>query len=191
MSKVDLVLLGLLKEKPRHGYDILQEVRQRDMKNWVGVSAPAIYKGLERLEEQTFLSAKEETGSSRPDRRVYTISAKGEEQFRKLLHQSLEETKHPFFRLLIAFGFAHLADKGDLLDSLARRRNSLLDSSQEIRDLSKRMQENPGVPLHAGEIIGYYRDLVKMEIQWLDRAKEMLESVDQWPEGVLGTCEKD
>ena len=75
MSKVDLVILGLLMEKARHGYDILQQMERRDMKNWVGVSTPAIYKGLARLESKRVLRARTESGTSHPDRTVYEIRA--------------------------------------------------------------------------------------------------------------------
>ena len=108
MSKVDLVILGLLMEKPRHGYDIMQEMDNRDMKNWIGVSTPAIYKGLSRLESKRVLEARTESGLSHPDRTVYEITPEGRELFHRIVAEAISEPEHLFLNLMAGVGFAHL-----------------------------------------------------------------------------------
>ena len=100
MLKIDLVLLGLLMEQPRHGYDIKQEIDQRDMKSWVGISTPSIYNGLARLERQGALEAHKEPGGQHGDRTVYTITNQGRSLFELNLQQAFTELEHPLFQIL-------------------------------------------------------------------------------------------
>ena len=39
----DLVLLSLLAEKPRHGYQANAELERRQVRDWAGISRPKVY----------------------------------------------------------------------------------------------------------------------------------------------------
>ncbi len=185
MSKVDLVLLGLLSEAPRHGYDIKQQIEHRHMESWVGITMPAIYKGLTRLEGKNDLSAHSESTATHPDRKVYSITEQGRETFQRLLHESLREPEHPFFRLLMGFGFSHLSEKQALLDSLAQRQERMTVLSAEVDETKRELSERNCGPETSVEIVQYYIDLIEMERKWLKRVHAHIESVEPWPEGVF------
>jgi len=185
VSKVDLVLLGLLSEEPRHGYDIKQEIKRRNMENWVGVTTPAIYKGLARLEAKKDLSAHSETSSAHPDRTVYSITEQGRETIQRILHQSISELVHPFFPMLMGYGFAHLSDKPTLLASLATRLERVRGLRKEVEEIHEHFEEAECYPETAMDIVQYYADLVEMEIKWLKRILAKTEGTEPWPEGVF------
>jgi len=185
MSKVDLVLLGLLSEQPRHGYDIKQEIKRRNMDSWVGITTPAIYKGLARLEGKKDLSAHSETTAAHPDRIVYSITDQGRETFQRILHQSLTEFVHPYFPMLMGYGFAYLSDKPTLLDSLKSRLEGFAALKDEVAEIEKQFKEAECYPETALDIVQYYMDLVEMEIKWLKRILAKIEGVEPWPEGVF------
>lgn len=185
MSKVDLVLLGLLSEQPRHGYDIKLEIERRHMKAWVGITAPAIYKGLTRLEAKKDLAARHESSGVHPDRTVFSITRQGRKTFQRLIHESLRELEHPFFKLLMGFGFVHLADKDALLSSLAlrlERVTALRGGVDEAKENIRAMDCHPETVL---EIVQYYSDFIEMEKNWLKRVHAYIASVEPWPEGVF------
>ena len=52
ISKVATMVLGLLAEGERHGYNILWEMEERGMMRWARVSRVAVYKALSRLESR-------------------------------------------------------------------------------------------------------------------------------------------
>jgi DNA-binding PadR family transcriptional regulator len=62
------VVLSLLQERPRHGYDLLQALRERGF----SVSQGAIYTVLSALEEAGLIVGREEG-----DRRIYEMSERG------------------------------------------------------------------------------------------------------------------
>jgi DNA-binding PadR family transcriptional regulator len=182
VSKVDLVILGLVSEKPRHGYDILREIARRDMQHWVGVSNPAIYKGLARLEAKRLISSERVSGDRHPDRTVYALSEDGRSAFRRLLERALVEPQRPHFDFLVGIGFAHLAEKDVLLGHVAARREQLEPLLKLLAD-HRASFADIGHPFTADEIIGFYEDLVRMELSWLERFRARVEATASWPEG--------
>ncbi len=190
MSKVDLVILGLLTEKSRHGYDILQQIENREMKKWVGISTPAIYKGLTRLESKRVLRARTESSASHPDRTVYEITADGREYFHRLMREALSEPKHIFLDMLTGIGFAHLEDKRTLIDALKERQEKLLPlrdflDTHSVTNHCVEGTELHGEPITANAIIDFYRKLIALELDWLDGFIVQVRKIRNWPEGVF------
>ncbi len=182
MSKVDLVILGLLIERPRHGYDILQELERRDMKNWVGISTPSIYKGLTRLQAKKVLTAHQESGSRHPDRTVYKVTPAGIDYFHRLMSEALAEPEHIFLNLMTGAGFAHLEDRPVLLEHLEQRRLKL----EPILDFLKSHCDTVAhTSIVAEDIIRFYLELIKLEIDWISRFSKRVAGISRWPEGVV------
>ncbi len=70
-GNVKFAILDLLKEKPRHGYDIIREMEERSG----GVYSPSpgvIYPTLQALEDQDFVKSAEQDG-----KKVYSITEAG------------------------------------------------------------------------------------------------------------------
>ena len=45
----DLVVLSLLAERPRHGYEVVSELDRRQIRDWANVSRPQVYYSLDKL----------------------------------------------------------------------------------------------------------------------------------------------
>ncbi len=73
------VILDLLKDKPRHGYDIIRELEEQSHGMYTP-SPGAVYPTLQMLEEMGYASATERDG-----KKIYTITEQG--------HQFLAERK--------------------------------------------------------------------------------------------------
>jgi len=66
------VVLKLIREKPRHGYEIIKEMEER-FAGWYTPSAGTVYPTLQLLEDQGFVRAVEADG-----KKVYHITPEGE-----------------------------------------------------------------------------------------------------------------
>jgi DNA-binding PadR family transcriptional regulator len=78
LTTPDLVLLSLLCELPRHGYEANLELERRDVKDWAGVSRPQVYYSLEKLSRLGLVgAAKSEEPIAGPERRVLATTRKG------------------------------------------------------------------------------------------------------------------
>ncbi len=125
-GEVKYVILRLLKEKPRHGYEVIKALEEK-MGGWYTPSAGTIYPTLQLLEDQGYVRVVETEG-----KKVYHITPEGEaflEEHRDVLDEILErvrgavrgfaggsmgELSEAFARLArLAYGEAWRADPGD------------------------------------------------------------------------------
>ena len=83
-----LFVLGLLAERPRHGYEIRKWLEQRRTDLWANVPPGSIYHALKKMTAEGFvkLNSAEQSGLRR--RAVYAITPRGRGEFRRLLHEA-------------------------------------------------------------------------------------------------------
>ncbi len=72
------MLLGSLMERPLHGYLLKTEAFRRVFREF-GVNDNHLYPTLKKLEEEGLIRKKAEISEGRPDRHVYSITARGKD----------------------------------------------------------------------------------------------------------------
>lgn len=92
-SVLDLMLLGLVLEKPRSAYSLGQDMQRDGSLHWVKMSIPSIYKKVCRLAEQGYLRGNSDS-SGRLAKTVYTITPEGRARFEQLM---LEIAANPVY----------------------------------------------------------------------------------------------
>ena len=98
ITNKEAALLNLLSEKPKHAYEIEQDIKERDMRFWTEISMSSVYKLLNKLEGQQLLSSKVKLSKKQVAQKVYTLTARGRKAFREkltLLLSTWEASKHP------------------------------------------------------------------------------------------------
>jgi len=86
-GEVKYVILRLLREKPRHGYEIIKALEER-MGGWYTPSPGTVYPTLQLLEDQGYIRVVETEG-----KKVYQITPEGEaflEQHRDVLDEIMD-----------------------------------------------------------------------------------------------------
>src|SRR5215471_518867 len=78
LTTPDLVILSLLDERPRHGYEVNAELERRQVRDWAGVSRPQIYYSLDKLARLRLVrSTGSEEPAEGPDRHVFETTPDG------------------------------------------------------------------------------------------------------------------
>lgn len=87
-----LLVLGLLKEKPLSGYDIQLALQVSDAESWGGVLVGSIYHALKKLEKDGHIeiASLEQTGNRQ--KAVYQITDTGVEHLYKLIADVLQSS---------------------------------------------------------------------------------------------------
>ena len=85
MATIDLIVLGMLKDKPLSAYEIQKLVEYRNISKWVKISTPSIYKKVIQLEKKGYILGKTTKEGNMPEKAVYTLTRKGEEEFENLM----------------------------------------------------------------------------------------------------------
>ncbi len=104
MIEQELLLLGLLRQAPKHGYEIKIKVREI-LSLFAGVELKSIYYPLKVLEKKGLLTKQANKLGRRPERFVYCLTAKGKERFEALLSKNLLNFKRPQFTLDLSLYF--------------------------------------------------------------------------------------
>lgn len=57
MSSIDLVILGIVLEKPQSAYDIQKDIEYHNFSRWTKISIPSVYKKVLQLKEKGYLTS--------------------------------------------------------------------------------------------------------------------------------------
>lgn len=79
-----LLLLGLLSEQDRHGYE-LNDFIEHNLQNVIKLSKATAYQLLDRLEQHGFIESRLEQHGQRPNRKVYRLTDAGKQHLERLL----------------------------------------------------------------------------------------------------------
>ena len=159
---LELAILGLLKERSMHGYELKKQLGQRLGFFWT-VSFGSLYPTLKKLERKRVVERLPGQGSRR--KHVYRITAAGEEEFLALLedgpHSAWEDEKFP---LRLAF-FQYLRPE-TRIRLLERRKQTLEDRLAEgRRSLSAAGRRADGYTL---SLMRHGVSVTEHDIAWLD-----------------------
>lgn len=88
MSSVDLTILGFLMEKPMSPYEIVKVINDRNIKDMVKISEPAIYKNIIKLHSKGYLGKEIAKEGERPEKAVYSMNDSGRGFFLELMENS-------------------------------------------------------------------------------------------------------
>jgi DNA-binding PadR family transcriptional regulator len=157
------VVLAMLAKEPTYGYELRARLRQALGAIGAEMNPGQIYVTLTRLEKSGLVSVTAEPGQTRPDRKVYELTAAGQQR----VAAWLAEVAWPrpdlaeFHLKLIAAAAAGLADPIVIVD--AQRRELL----RRLRDTQRAALDEPDTsdaePLLEGIVLRLQADL-----RWLE-----------------------
>lgn len=164
---LELGVLGLLKERDMHGYELRKQLTQRLGLFW-SVSFGSLYPTLRRLEKRGAIHRVRPPAGTTSGRRkhVYRITAAGEQTFLDLLtdgaNATVDEDK---FSLRLAF-FRYLAPE-IRIRLLERRRATLEQRLDEGRE-SLRSAKRGKLDSYTLSLMRHGVDVTERDIAWLD-----------------------
>lgn len=85
MSTINLIILGLLLEKPMSAYEMAQLVDSWLMRKLLKISSPAVYKNLKVLYKKSYLTAKAVKEGEMAEKKIYSITETGRAYFFELM----------------------------------------------------------------------------------------------------------
>jgi DNA-binding PadR family transcriptional regulator len=162
---LELAVMGLLKERPMHGYQLSRELRDSLGGLW-RVSYGSLYPTLRRLERDGAIES--EAGDERGARRkkVYRITPKGEQVFLELLQESPQDTQTEDARFRMRLAFFRYLPPETRIRLLERRRQALQDRLATISE-SLRVGRG-GTDDYGRAVIEHNRSVTESDISWLE-----------------------
>lgn len=169
MSTIDLMLLGVLMQKPMNAYEMKKEMENRSIQNWIKISSPSIYKNFLKLYKQGYVDGKVVREGEMPEKTIYSINDKGRKYFMRLMQQYSEcpGTVYIDFCVFIA-NLQNIDSKTGLqmiehlLENLAIKRDSVSDQLKAEHEES----------FYATAIIELYSQMYQLFCNWAMKFRE-------------------
>ena len=171
LTTPDLVILSLLAERPRHGYEVNATLNERNIREWAAVSRPQIYYSLDKLTRLKLIRVTtHDAPAAGPEKRVFETTAAGRERLADALEAKhwVQGQTHPPFLTWLALSWQarprsfqrQLKARTEFLSQkLAAAKKTLADVMTEV-----------GHPYHeAVWMLQLAISKFELELAWLER----------------------
>jgi len=163
---VRLLILGLLRQGPLHGYEI-KRIIATEMADWTSVAVGSIYFALDKLSAQALIEVRETSrDGGRPEKTVYAITASGRNEFLSLLRQTWAEVERGSFPLDTGVAFMDSLPKAELRGYLKRRIGILEGILAGLALHRSETLEKPELPTQARFIFSHHELHLRAELEW-------------------------
>jgi DNA-binding PadR family transcriptional regulator len=173
MNRYDLIILGLLDEKPQHGYDIKTFVEEHELQRWANINVSSLYNRLAWLSKHDYIHGIEEQVGNRPMRTSFQITETGHE----LLRQETMEFISGFNDdpRTLGLSFLHVLPR-DLAIETVQAHVDYLESEVKRQKALIRERKKEGELLHElSPILSYMSlDHIKVELKYMKVVLEVL-----------------
>ena len=119
-----LIILGILKQGPKHGYEIKKTV-QKTLGMFTSLENKSIYYPLAKMEKEGLIKKKIGSSRGRPTRYVYTTTPRGDKEFLSLAMKVLVSRKRPFIDIDIPLYFLPYLESREVIARLRLRKRFL------------------------------------------------------------------
>lgn len=171
-------ILGLLAQKPRHGYELHAAFSAVSGATW-DLKPAQVYTTLERLEESGLVQTKSDLGEGRePARRIYAITRDGREALQEWFADGVP-TEHQRDEFYVKLMVGLVSGQADPMRIIQTQRVRLY---QELHDATaQRDGYNPRAEMAQILLVDKAIMHLEADLRWLDIIEMRLESIKGQP----------
>jgi len=176
---VRYALLGLLAQRPGHGYELYSTLLSivGGQENW-DLKPAQIYTTLARLENSGLIRQAGLNKDSGPEKRVYAITSKGKQEVTHWFREGVPEdhVRDEFFiKLMIALAL----DEVDAVEIIRIQRNTLYQQLHNVT--TQRQNAKPGQDMARLLMLDKTVMHLEADLRWLEMIEARLEEVAHQP----------
>ena len=170
LTDAELLLLGLVAEMPRHGYELEQVIEARGMREWTRIGFSSIYFVLGKLEKAGLVAAEKPSGPKA--RKAYSITGAGHEALARQSLAALGAARPAYGPVMMGMlHWPHLAED-DALGALRLRGKAVAAETARLEDI--RLERQP-LPDYVEALFDYAIDQLAADAAWIDRTLAYME----------------
>lgn len=172
MSTIDLIVLGLVKQRPQGAYDIQKELESRNISRWVRVSVPSIYKKVIQLEEKGYIRGSITKEGKMPEKAVYQLTEKGNTYFLELMEKISDQTVNIFLDLNAVIVNLDSVSLETKLKCLTKIESNILNL---VETLNENIIAKPHSPMIGKSVLEQQFALAETLKNWIAQLKSQYE----------------
>lgn len=164
MSTVDLMLLGALIGKPMNAYEMKKNMETRNIKAWVKISSPSIYKNLVALNRKGYLDDKVVKEGEMPEKIIYSINENGLNYFMSMMDKYSKQPDKIYIDFVPFVVNLHNVEPEKGLEMMENLRHNLAKEREYIQNNIETKKEF--VPFYAISILELYDKMYSIFSEW-------------------------
>ena len=168
MTQIEIILLALLYEEDRYGYEIESVVEERKMRNWTKIGFSSIYNSLKNLEKKGWIGSRYEEEYGSPARKVYFIKEDYREPVRETIKKILHAPQRVYSEFSLGLAFSHFLTKEEVCECLNKYRESLEKRRQIILQTYSEQQSIIQDIIHIRALFTHPLKLIEAEVEWIN-----------------------
>ena len=154
-----LIILGILKERPKHGYEI-KKIVKKELGSFTFLENKSIYYPLKIMEKGGLIKKNITREKGRLERHIYSLTPRGNKEFLKLGMEALLSQKRPFIDIDIPLYFLPCLDGKKVFAALRLKKRFLGKVKGWLANNLGRKNE---FPLHQKLLLKHHLNLLKAE----------------------------
>ncbi len=170
-----LMVLGLLNEAPKHGYEIQKWLEESRTVIWADVLPGSIYHALQQLQKEGFIEVSKTSQTGHRLRAVYAITNAGRGELKRLLRNALQQPPRSFpTTLYTALTFFKELPRDEVL-AFIEALIPQLEQEIEVWNYGETVKNNLiPLPVHVHVMFVNGREHLEADLRLLHRLYELL-----------------
>jgi DNA-binding PadR family transcriptional regulator len=166
MTDAELLVLGLVAEMPRHGYQLDQVIENRSMREWTQIGFSSIYFALGKLEKMKLIMAKKpaRAKSQSKARKIYSVTSAGRRTLIQQTLAALREVRPAYSSVLLGMVNWPVLQREEALEALVARNKVIETELTRLRSIQ--IEQRP-LPDHVEALFDYSLGQLKAEGEWV------------------------
>lgn len=169
MSTVDLMLLGVLLQKPMNAYEMKKEMEYRSIQDWIRISSPSVYKNLVKLYQSGYVDGEIVREGEMPEKTIYSINDKGRKYFMRLMQHYSEDPGKIYVDFCAFISNLQNVDSETGLKMIENLQENLAFKRDCVNG---QLQCKDGVSFYATAVIGLYSQMYGIFCSWIEEFKK-------------------
>jgi DNA-binding PadR family transcriptional regulator len=171
MTDAEMLLLGLVSEMPRHGYELEQVIDARGMREWTQIGFSSIYFVLGKLEKAGFVSA--ETPAGAKARKVFSVTTAGREALVNQTREALGTYRPTYSSALLGMVHWTVLDRETAVSALEARQRSVAKERERLETI--RFQRQP-MPDFIEALFDFSEGQLEAEKLWINKTLDYMKT---------------
>jgi DNA-binding PadR family transcriptional regulator len=178
MTKAELAILGLVAEKPRHGYEIEGVIEARGMRDWTEIGFSSIYYILRKLEDKGLVTSQMQEPSGRgPARKVFQVTEEGQQIWYQETLKTLNTPEPSPTPFLLGMSALPAFPTGEAIQALEEYREKLIENRDELKQRWEEQAVEP-LPYFVDAMFDYGVAMIEAEIEWITAFIQRIQTME-------------
>lgn len=171
LTDAELLLLGLLAEMPRHGYQLEQEIEGRGLRQWIRIGFSSLYFVLGKLQQAGLVRAKQPAAAKA--RKTFSLTAAGRRALVARTLASLRAFRPTYSSVLLGMMHWSVLGREEALLAL-QERGAQVDA--ELARLAGIQLDQQPQPDFVDALFDYSTGQLRAEAEWITRTLDYMRS---------------